>query len=478
MPPRRPHRLRTLLAAWLLCLPLLGASAQPNQVVLPDFGDPASQTLSPAEEHELGQMLLRELRHQLPVLEDLWLSHYLNSLGERLVSASSGSRYPFTFLLVRDPSINAFAAPGGIIAVNTGLIETTRDESELAAVLAHEIAHVTQRHLARLYYRSQRWNLASTLGLLAAAIIAAHSPEAGRAAIYTGVAANASARLAFTRDNEREADRIGHHILAAAGFDARAAGRFFQRLQAESLTDPDRTTEFLQTHPLTTQRIADALSLRPETAGAGVRDSLTFRLARARVLGLDHSLADLDGERGDTPELRLARATALLKNDHPRAALAQLQRLPADWRASTLVRLMRAQAALAQGQTQPALRQLRALYDSALDNPAILASLGRALLAAGRADEAFRLLSRRNGLTERWPTLLKLRADAAARSGRSADSHEALARYYAGQGAWQLAAEQVRIAESAPDLTAVARARLGALKKEIESARNTAEAAR
>lgn len=199
---------------------------------LPDLGESSQSDLSPQMERKIGETAMRDIRkRESSYLEDAELSGYLNDLGTRLEAGMPEVHQDFEFFALRDPTLNAFAIPGGFIGVHTGLILAAQSESELAGVLGHEMAHVTQHHIARLVGQQKQVGLMS-LAALAVAILAARSnSDLSQAVVATGTAASIQSQLNFTRDFEREADRIGIQSLQAAGFDARAMAAFFERLQ-------------------------------------------------------------------------------------------------------------------------------------------------------------------------------------------------------------------------------------------------------
>ncbi len=266
------QRISLLLASTLLFLIAVSASGAPDTLTpLPDMGDSAGSIMSRGQERRLGQAFMRNIRHHMTVVSDPLLNSYIESLGGKLVSHSDAGGQPFSFFLVEDHTINAFAGPYGYIGVNTGLILTTESESELAAVLAHEISHVTQRHLMRTFEMASDSNLATAALVIAAIVVGAATDNAGAgmAAAAGAQAGMAQRQINFTRQNEKEADRIGIRILADANYDPRAMPVFFHRLgKANRVYANTEIPEFLRTHPITTNRIADArpageLSLSP-----------------------------------------------------------------------------------------------------------------------------------------------------------------------------------------------------------------------
>lgn len=455
------------LLSLILCTGLsfsVSANIDAPLLRLPDIGDPAGRLISVKEEYVLGQKLLLDIQRQLPVVTDLELNYYLENLGTRLLASATGQRFPFSFIIIEDPSINAFAAPGGIIAINTGLIETTSTESELAAVLAHEIAHVTQRHLARYFQKSSKVNLGTTLGILAAILASAYAPSAGQAVLYAGLAANSSAKLSFTRAHEREADRVGTTILGHAGFDTRAMTAFFDKLQAETFSDPEKAIEFLQTHPFPASRAADRFDPLHYQHN-GDQDSLQFQIFKARARGLTRPPSEITTRTEATSDqLYYAKAVAFAHSNRPAPALTWLNKLSTRWRATPQAQLLAATTGHREKTTNTILR----LKKNAPENPTLIAALANRYLLENKYIQALELLDNNPRLVDRWHPLLKLKADAAEKSGRQALSHEALAKYYAIKGHVALALEQIDIAEHHPDSTLIIKSRLDELRTKLE----------
>ncbi len=250
-----PRLLSFLLAAG--CTGLAGA--QEAAVRLPDIGSSAATAASPGEMREYGASLLRELRSYNMILDDPLVSDYINSLGYRLVSFSDGADQPFTFFVVRSNEINAFAAPGGYLGFNIGLINSVASEDELAAVIGHEIAHITQQHTLRAFEDSKKSTLPIALAMLGALVATrGRSDDAGQAAILGGVSLMQQRAINFTRYDEIEADRVGIQTLARAGYDPLAMADTFGMFQRVMRTNGVDIPEFLRTHPVDVNRIADA----------------------------------------------------------------------------------------------------------------------------------------------------------------------------------------------------------------------------
>jgi predicted Zn-dependent protease len=252
--------------------------------LLPDLGDSSQVAFSPAQERKVGEQIIRQLRAQGGYMQDPEVNDYLNELGHRLVNAGRDAKQDFEFFAVPDSTINAFALPGGYIGVNTGLIVLAQNESELASVLAHEISHVTQRHMARMI-DNQKNSLWMTLAGLALAVLASRAgggnANATAAAIQGTQALTIQNQLDFTRENEYEADRIGFQRLVAAGFDPNGAAGLMERLQRSTRFVEGNAPSYLRTHPITYERIAEAQARAQNMPYKQVADSLDFQLVRA-----------------------------------------------------------------------------------------------------------------------------------------------------------------------------------------------------
>jgi predicted Zn-dependent protease len=276
---------RPFLLALSLCLALAPCGAQ----TLPDLGDASSATLSEQQERTIGNRIMREIRVDKDYIDDPEVADYINALGQRLLAGADPPRREIDFFVVRDETINAFALVGGHIGVHTGLVLLTQSESELAGVIAHEIAHILQKHQARVLAGQSRSSWTS-LAALALALIASRSggsqaAQVTEAAVATAGALQIQTAIDYTREHEREADRVGLTLLQRAGFDTRAMGVFFERmLRANRLNELKGAPSYLRTHPLTTERIADIQDrIDNRVFSAMVVDSFEYRLARAKI---------------------------------------------------------------------------------------------------------------------------------------------------------------------------------------------------
>ncbi len=445
-----------------LCWPLVtlnDIAAAAEGVKLPDLGDSSATVVSPAEERKLGEDFMRRARRQLAFVDDPEINEYIQSLGLRLVAASDAAGRDFRFFVVRDPTINAFAVPGGFIGVHTGLILAVRNEAELASVLAHEIAHITQRHIPRLIAESQRTTLPAMAAILASILLASSGHQGAEAGIALSTAAVAQRGINFTRAFEEEADRLGMGILATAGFDPQAMPDFFERMQSLNRYNETDLPEFLRTHPVTVNRIADARNRAARLPAARPRgtaaDSAFYHVqAKLRaLLGADpqetargfkenltqHKYALREAERyGYAIALRRAHALD--------AARTETQALLAEYPKNLRYRLLLAEIEIQAGRMPQALAEYAQTLAQAPQSLTVLHGYATALLQAGRAPAALELLRQAVRHRPDEPMLYKLLAQAAGEAGQWFESHQALAEYYYLHGDLSAALEQLRIA--------------------------------
>src|SRR5579859_3962568 len=254
---------------------------------LPDLGDVSQSALSPAQERKLGESIMAQIRSDPAYLNDPEVTDYLNTLGYRLVANSPDPAEPFEFFAISDSTINAFALPGGFVGVHTGLLLIAQSESELASVLSHEISHVTQRHIARLIAAQQRAGLASMAALAVAILAARSNSDISAAAIAAAQAGAIQSQLNFTREHEREADRIGLQIMEKSGFDVHAMPIFFERLQKATRVYETGAHSFLGTTRLTSGALPIIQTRIEGVPFRQIPDSLEFQLVRARLAARD-----------------------------------------------------------------------------------------------------------------------------------------------------------------------------------------------
>lgn len=427
---------------------------------LPDLGDVAQSTVTPLQERRLGESIMREARADPSFYDDAELVDYLGNLGYRLVANSSDSRQEFDFFAIKDNSINAFALPGGYIGVHTGLVLAAQSESELASVLAHEIAHVTQRHLARMIEGQKTTTLAS-LAALAVAILAARSNgQISQAAIATAQAASIQSQLNFTRENEREADRVGLGLLEKSGFDPKAMPQFFERLQKANRLYEGNAPSYLRTHPLTYERIADVENRIRELPYKQVPDSLEFELLRAKLRAdsgaprdaINFFQANLrqQGSRLDVP-YRYGLVSALMRDKNYFRAAGEMAQLRKNAPANPIIESLAGRLKRAMGDNAGALDIYRSAVRAFPRNRALAYEYADTLLQAGKYDDALRLVS--DGLQFRPDDyrLYTLQARGYAGINKRLLQHKAQAEAYARLGNVPAAIEQLQIALKSGD---------------------------
>lgn len=445
------------LYARLLLLVLCVSLVPPAWALdLPSIGDPSERLITPDQERQLGEAFMRRLRQQVPFVEDPELNAYLEALGNRLVANSDDPSQRFTFFIVKDDAINAFAAPGGFIGTHSALILSARSESELAGVLAHEIAHVTQKHLVRAYDSASRMGLPMAAALLAAILIGTQDSEAGQAAIMSVQAGSIQQQINFTRANEKEADRIGMQTLMRSEFDPKGMPGFFERLQQAARYYGEGVPPFLRTHPVTTDRIADSLARAEQERPRRVMESMNFHLAQAKLRVLtakDANTAIKYFNQTDTdPPLPTAareygHALALSESGRHQTALDILSRLAKADPDRLAYPLAMAQTELSAGRPQDAQARYRKMLDLYPANPVLVRGYANALLDDKQFAQARDLLEdARRRQTRPEPTTYLLLAKASTGMGRDADAHEAMAEYYFLNGQTRAAVEQLTLA--------------------------------
>ena len=290
---------------------------------LPDLGDVSQTVLTPQDEQRIGEQIMRDVSTSDDVVQDIEIIDYLNALGNRLVATSPDKLQKFNFFVVQDNSINAFAMPGGVVGVHTGLIAVSNSESELASVLGHEIGHVSQHHLARMLASQKYDTFKNIAGIALALLVARSNPELANGTLAASSAAGVQRQLDYTREHEREADRVGLSILDAAGFDVRAMPAFFTTLQRGTRFSEGTAPSFLRTHPLTAERISDVANRVETMPYRQVTDSLTFNLVKAKLRATTGLAQDaVEQFQDNIKEHRFANETA----EHYGLAVAMLRK--------------------------------------------------------------------------------------------------------------------------------------------------------
>ena len=457
--------------------------SQPT-LVLPDMGDPGGDALSPLDERKIGEQIMREIRRDRDFSNDWPIYDYLNLMERRLMQAAKrlqlgganaqgSAAYDYEVFAVKDPSINAFALPGGFIGFHTGLLITAETDSEVASVMGHEIGHVLQRHLARSLERQGTNSIIALAGIVLGALAAASNPGAAAGLITGGQALAIQNQLSYSRDAEREADRIGFQILQASGYDVNGAPAFFQRLQKAYGIMDSGVPGYLRTHPLTTDRIADMQDRARTVSQNRVPSALEFYLVKARARieqsGSTSGLFDLrnlfeslskqaspekqmEGFYGlalvaqrqgrfDQAEGFLQKARAIAQNVLAPGSPVQRQSLSFDYTASEL--------ALARGKPEEALQYAQnAAKADPFSFSAVVATVN-AELRLGRTNDAINLLRAKTKAQPNETIWWDLLARAYDQDKKIGLRHYALAEKFATEGAWPSAIEQLKIARSA-----------------------------
>ena len=446
--------MRPSLLALALTLAIAAPLVHAQDSKLPDIGSSAGELLTPARQAEYGGMMLRELRNYDYLLEDPLLNEWLQDMGGRLGADSDQPRQPFTFFMLKDRQINAFATLGGYIGVNAGLVLTAEREDEVAAVISHEIAHVTQQHVLRGVERAQRDQIPILLGMLGAIVLAQagggnSSGNASQAAIASAMGLMAQRQIDYTRSNEAEADRIGIRTLSRAGYDVGAMAGFFERMsqamRGNRGGDRERTPDYLQTHPVTTTRISEAreraeqitrettipvttstpggtqserIPRNPSYAATGTSNPLLpsslqmsmgilskggsgqFEWAkeRLRVLSADtptQAIGEYERVRQSTGKglsdaQKYGMALARLRANSPAVAVTELEPLVDKYPGNLWLELAMGQAESRSGKTEAANRRFSALLRQSPDNRAVALSYAQVLNEQGTRESGLR----------------------------------------------------------------------------------------
>ena len=437
----------------LAILTAAGASASPHN--LPDLGDPTGNILTPEQENRLGRAWLRGLRSQAPILQDPLVQDYVEHLVYRLASHSDLSEPDLAIVVVNNREINAFAVPGGVIGLNAGLFLNAESEDEVAAVVAHEIAHVSQRHFTRRYADSRRMNQAMLAAMLASLAVAiAGDAQAGMAGIATSQAAAIQSQLAYSRHHEREADRVGMQTLVNAGMDPHAMPRFFERM-ARSRQYAGTPPEFVLTHPVTETRIADSRNRAEGLTRPPMRVTPEFDLIRARTQAafisdpqqaLAHFSGRYEGGRSIAQQSAgFGLAMSAMRARQYDLAESTLKQMMKQEPNQFWYRLALAEVAEQRGDHDRAITILREVLDLMPGNYATSVMLARNLIAQEEYAEA-RALTERMLLKRQDPQLWNMLADAWGKEGDRARAHQARGEYLFAMGQEERALEQMRFA--------------------------------
>jgi predicted Zn-dependent protease len=450
---------------------------------LPDLGSPANAAISIDDEYHAGLSYVNEIRNTGLILTDPEVSQYAQEIGHSLSSHSEEGQHQFYYFVLRDPVVNAFAVPGGFVAIQSGLILATRNENELAGVLAHETAHVTQRHIVRQIIDQGHEGLLASAAMLAAVLLGATagrgSPDAIEGAILAGQSAMIQHQINYTRSSEFEADRIGISNMADAGYDPLGMASFFEWMGREG-PEPSRVNavQFLIDHPIFSDRVAEARDRADQIGRIRHEDSLSYRLVKERLrsVAADPQVARqyyvnlLKNGGGKTIEERYGKDVAEIATRNPAAAIPDLQELVREYPKVTQFYGALGQAYLVNNQ----LKESEAVLDRAMilfpRNVPITIRLAETLMRSGDNKRAHLVLLDLFNAVEPTPDQTRLIAKAANTAGDFADSYSYMAEFYLMTGNLNMASNQLQMALSLPGLDAVQRARYSARLEEIRAA--------
>ena len=433
----------------------LGGSAN----ALPDLGDSSASVLSPLMERRIGEEAMRQIRARDPnYVDDPELSDYLNAIGRKLVGVSGGKSQEFEFFAIRDDTVNAFAMPGGFVGVHTGLLLAAQTESELASVLAHEVSHVTQNHIARLVGRQSQLSAISIAGVLVA-LLASRSGsrgDLGQAALIASQGGAIQAQLGYTREFEREADRNGFRILQSAGFDANGMVSFFDRLQKATRTYENNAPSYLRSHPLTVERIADIQDRAQGTSYRQYQDSLEFHFHKSRLRAQQGAARDavtyfqsqLEAKRySNEAGARFGLASALIRARNYKSAEVELTRLRNLIPLHAMLDLLAVRIRAESGDIKGAADLAKAMLTSDPQQRPLRHQYAQSLQRLGQHQDALGELTTLGRDYPKDSRVFQMQAQSYAATGQRLLQHRAQAEAYFLQGAVPSAIEQLQMAQ-------------------------------
>jgi beta-barrel assembly-enhancing protease len=450
---------------------------------LPDLGSPANAAISLEDEYGAGLGAVREMRERGLILEDPEVSDYIQEIGHSLSSRAEEGQHQFYYFVVRDPIVNAFALPGGFIAIHSGLILATRNENELAGVMAHETAHVTQRHIVRQILDQSHASLISTAAMLAAVLLGATAGRGSPGAMEGGILAAESAgiqhQINYTRASEFEADRIGIGTMASAGYDPLGMASFFDYM-SHSGPEPTRINaiQFLIDHPIFSDRVAEARNRAEQIGRIHHTDTLSYALMRERLRSLvgnpqvahQYYINLTKNGAGLSMEERYGKDVSDIAMRNPAAAIPDLQALLREYPKVTQFYGALGQAYLLNNQ----LKESREVLDKGLSlfprNEPITIRLSETLMHSGENKRAQLLLDDLFNVVEPTPDQTKLIAKAASDAGDLADSYYYMSYFWVMTGDLKMSATQLQLALALPGLDPIQRARFSARLDEIKAA--------
>ena len=425
---------------------------------LPDLGDISQATLTPVQERQIGQQSMLQIRLSRQFLDDSEINDYLNQIGDRLVENSTEPSLNFEFFAVDDYTVNAFAMPGGFVGVNTGLLLITQNESELASVLGHEISHVTQHHYARMLSGQKGDTMASMAAIALAILAARNNPAMGEAAIVGTQARAIQKELDFTREHEQEADRLGLRLMEKSGFNTHAMPEFLERLQHATRLLEGNAPNYMRTHPITSERIADIENRISKQPYLLLPDSLDFQLVRTKLIAAQKTTADAvsyfdhaltDQKFGNPVAQRYGLILALLRSNDVARATREMQILHSQAEDNAMVDTLEGRVKQAAHNDADTLAFYRTAVQNHPHHRALVYAYAEELLQTNQAQAASKLLGEKISNYSDDTTLYQLQARSFAKLGKHLEEHQALAYSYAWQGNLPAAIEQLELARQA-----------------------------
>lgn len=482
VPVKQKHGLlKQILLAVLVASVSLSSIAQSSRLNLPELGNSASNILSNAEEREYAAGLIRQMRAYELLIEDPLINDFFSDMGFNLASQSDQPGAAFTFVVLDQAVINAFAAPGGVIALHSGLILLADNQDEVAGVLSHEIAHITQLHMYRAFEKGKTMNIISMLAMMGLILASGGDGQVITGAVMGTQAAAAQAKINFTRHNEIEADRVGIRTLSAAGYNPQGMADFFGKMGQTSRVNGEGPPEFLRTHPVSVNRIAEAESRVANLPPVESAEGRQFFIVQARLRALlekdankaiNHFKSELEKpltdarKNGNLYGLAIARQNNS-EFDEAEAILSELlEKEP--YRLA--FQLQMANLHLKRGHFQQAIDALSDLYHSFPGNQAIALEYGKALLDQNKpefAETASVVLRTQLSKHKTNPTLYALYAQAANLAGDEVRATEAIAESYYQRGGTTEAITQLESLSKRSDLDYYQRARVNARLMEL-----------
>jgi len=422
---------------------------------LPDLGHPSEQILTPEEEIQMGKAFVRALKAQASFVEDELVNDYVKNLGYQLAANSPEQGRDFNFFVINANNINAFAGPNATIGINKGLILAAKNESQLASVMAHEIAHVTQKHLTRAFQASENSSITTIATVLAGILVSSADPTAGAALVFGGVASGMQSQINFTRGNEYEADRVGIQILDSSNINPKGMTEFFEILQSSSFYGSENDIEYLRTHPLNSARIAEAASRTPVTSKNKPRNTLKFQLSKVKLLVAEHDnpaelLKDYKPETADAA-MKYTKALIELRINMPSKAVKTFKSLIND-QDHLWYQLGLAEAYLQNKQLNKSLSLYNELLDIYPDYLPVIHAYARALIKTNNIDKSISILEKQM-IGDKNSITYDLLAQSYSAKKELLKAYSIRAERYANDGFYEYAIQQLTNAIKLPDIS-------------------------